>query len=199
MEQALQHAGVDYGARLAGTTAVAVLQQNELKVWQCRKGEDADAWLLQLIPALGADSIMLDAPLSLPAVYRLHPAPPDADFFYRACDREVKGMSPLFIGGLTARAIRLKAQFASQGIPVTETYPSQLARLFFSVSDGYKKGKSPSVAFLQKLQDMLPHPITSQLLSWHQVDALLAWYSGFRLSQGQAIQYGLPTEGMIIV
>jgi predicted nuclease with RNAse H fold len=199
MEQDLKHAGIDYGARLAGTTAVAVLQDNALQVWQSSKGEDADAWLLKLIPELGAGTVMLDAPLSLPAVYRLHPTPPEADFFYRACDREVKAMSPMFIGGFTARAIRLTAQFASQGIRVMETYPSQLARLLFHPEEGYKNGKAPSTAFIQKLQSMLPFPIKSELLSWHQADALLAWYSGLRLSQGQAVQYGSAAEGLIVV
>lgn len=199
MKQTLLHIGLDYGAKLAGTTAVAMLQKKELQVWQSIKGQDADAWLLKLIPELRPDTVFIDAPLSLPAVYGKLPASPIADYFYRTCDRQLQAMSPMFLGGLTARAIRLTAQLTTQGIRVIETYPAGLARLLFPTVVGYKKDTRPSPRIIDVLQEPVGFRIATDISTWHQVDAVLAWISGQRYKQGVATTYGEAPEGQIIV
>ncbi|WP_158607156.1 DUF429 domain-containing protein [Pontibacter oryzae] len=124
--------GIDYGSKLAGTTAVAMVKDNQLHLWQSQKGQDADTWLLELIRELMPKVIYIDAPLTLPSAYYQTPQNPDADFFYRQADREVRAMSPMFIGGLTARAMKLRLKLAHEGIAMLETYPSQAAKVLLN-------------------------------------------------------------------
>ena len=191
--------GVDYGAKLAGTTAAAMVVAGSLQVRQSPRGQDADVWLQHLIREWQPAVVYLDAPLTLPKVYSLPHYLPDADFFYREADREVQAMSPMFLGGLTARAIRLRTQLAARGVAVLETYPSQLAMLLFPELHGYKKDLAKLPAFTGALQGQLIHELKESPQSWHQFDALLAWLSGYRHSQGQSLLYGDPREGRIIV
>lgn len=43
-------------------------------------------------------------------------------------DRQAKDMSPMFLGGLTARAIALSKEWRKLGIAVHEAYPAALIR-----------------------------------------------------------------------
>lgn len=193
------HMGIDYGAKLAGTTTVAMAMAQQLQVWQSEQGQDADLFILNIINQLKPKVLFIDAPLTLPAVYTQTPATPAADFFYRAADREVQAMSPMFIGGLTARAIKLRTQLAAQGIGMLETYPTQLVRLLLPELPGYKKSAAALPVFAEALQHLLPYTSKEPPQSWHQLDSLLAWYSGYRHLLGQAQLYGEATEGRIIV
>jgi len=193
------HLGIDYGARLAGTTTAATLVGAQLQVWQSRRGEDADTFVHHLCDKLNTRLIFIDAPLTLPAVYAQAPATAAADYFYRAADREVQAMSPMFIGGLTARAIQLSTILAASGVAVLETYPAQLVKLLLPHLPGYKKSAAALPAFADALQHLLPYPLHTPPQNWHQLDGLLAWYSGYRHLQGQAQLYGDATEGRIIV
>lgn len=199
MPEQLLHMGVDFGSQLAGTTATAVLVDGQLHLSQSKKGQNADKWLLDLIKEVKPKVIFIDAPLTLPAVYTQTPHSPTADFFYRACDREVKAMSPMFIGGLTARAIKLRTQLATAGIAMLETYPAQLQQLQFSHLDNYKKEFTALPAYVEALQDQIKLSIATPVTNWHQLDALLAWFSGYRHAQGQSVLYGDAREGRIIV
>ena len=109
--------GIDYGAKLSGNTAVVWEEKGGLFCTQSAKGKDTDKWLGELIYSLQPEDIFIDAPLSLPAVY----SHSGSDYFYRRCDRECKAMSPMFIGGLTARAMRLKDTLSE--FNWHETYP----------------------------------------------------------------------------
>ena len=191
--------GIDYGSKLAGTTAAAMVQNNQLQTWQSIRGQNADEFLLQLIQDVQPAVVFIDAPLSLPGVYNKLPYTSEADYFYRACDREVQAMSPMFIGGLTARAIKLRTILAEQGIAVLETYPTQLARIVLPDEKGYKKDLATLPVIAQLLQDLLTYTLAQTPQNWHQFDALLAWYSGYRHINGQAILYGEAQEGRIIV
>lgn len=193
------HLGVDYGSKLAGTTAAAMVQNDVLKVWQSPRGQDADKWLQELIQDLQPAVVFIDAPLTLPKVYAHGTFTAGSDYFYRACDREVQAMSPMFIGGLTARAIRLRTMLAEHGTAVLETYPSQLAKMLFPHLSGYKKGFAPLPAYTEALQNLLPYALENAPENWHQFDSLLAWLSGYRHLQQQAILYGDAREGRIIV
>lgn len=193
------HLGVDFGSKLAGTTAAAMVQQGELHVWQCEKGNDADQWLQELVRQLKPNVVYIDAPLTLPKVYGFAAQSPAADFFYRQADREVQAMSPMFLGGLTARAMRLRAQLANQGIAMLETYPAEASRLLLPQLQGYKKDPAALPDYTAALQRILKYNLHALPRNWHQVDAILCWLSGHRHQQQQSILYGDPYEGRIIV
>lgn len=199
LSQAALIMGIDYGSKLAGTTAAAFVSDGKLLVDQSLRGQNADEWLWQLVSTVHPKVVYLDAPLSLPKVYIQGVFTPGAEYFYRACDREVQAMSPMFIGGLTARAIQLTAKLSQAGIAVLETYPSQTAKILFHHLPEYKKDLAALPNFTEALQGLLPFPLQSPPSNWHQFDSLLAWFSGYRHSQGQAILYGDATEGRIIV
>ncbi len=199
MQNPQQHLGIDFGAKLAGTTAIAATVDGQLQVWQSQPNEDADTFILNISNQLNTKLIFIDAPLTLPSVYAQVQATPASDFFFRAADREVQAMSPLFIGGLTARAIRLRTLLAAQGVALLETYPTQLVKLLFPHLNGYKKNAAALPAFAEALQHLLPFPLLEQPRNWHQFDGLLAWYSGYRHLRGEAHLYGDATEGRIIV
>ncbi len=193
-----QHLGIDYGARLAGTTAVTALLGAHLHLWQSKPKEDADSFIYTIIGQLKPNLIFIDAPLSLPGVYAQTP-PPAPDFFYRAADREVQAMSPMFIGGLTARAMQLRTQLAAQGIAMLETYPTQLVKLLLPGLPEYKKSIAALPVFSEALQHLLPYTLKEPPQNWHQFDSVLAWYSGYRHLKSQSHLYGDATEGRIIV
>ena len=118
---------MDLGNKLAGTTVICFLNEQGLPEWrQSLKNKDADAFLQKVLTELDLRALFLDAPLSLPGVYRF--GKPYEDYFYRRGDRLVKAMSPMFLAGLTARAIRLKDQLeASLLLSVMEAYPKAMA------------------------------------------------------------------------
>ncbi|MBC5992136.1 DUF429 domain-containing protein [Pontibacter cellulosilyticus] len=199
MTQLTQFVGVDYGSKLAGTTAVAFVSEERLKISQSQRGQNADDWLCQLVNSIQPKVVFIDAPLTLPKVYSQGIYTSDSEYFYRACDREVQAMSPMFIGGLTARALQLRARLSEVGISALETYPSQLAKILFKQLAEYKKSLTALPLFTEALQGLLPISLYQPPANWHQFDSLLAWYSGYRHSQGQSILYGDAKEGRIIV
>lgn len=194
----MKWAGVDYGSKMAGTTVIAWAEGPEIKLAQSASKKDADRWVKSWVTAQRPDAIYLDAPLSLPGVY----AAPDAyeDFFYRAADKDVQAMSPMFLGGLTARAMRLGRELKALQCATLEVYPGQLSKILDLDRKRYKKDK----AYLQEATDtVLAHlsdyQLTTPPSNWHQVDALLAFCSGYRHQQGLAAIYGRAAEGQIIV
>lgn len=138
------------------------------------------------------DQIFIDAPLSLPGVYR--ELPQHHDYFFRAADRALRAMSPLFLGGLTARAMQLAAT-APDPVRFFETYPSAVARRLGLGELGYKKTLPPVVEALTNHTSVAFHP--DELPTWHHVDALLAWLAGERFLRQEHDVYGTPEEGLI--
>lgn len=188
------HIGIDFGSRLAGTTAVCALVSSRLVTWKSRVKEDADEFLMAKISELRPTSVWIDAPLSLPGVYRN----PDLyqDYFYREADRQTQAMSPMFLGGLTARSMRLAALFPD--IPFYEAYPGKLAEIWGWKKDGYKKETGAIPALIRDLK-------TTTGLScgvpdnFHELDAVLAWCTGWRNAWGESLSWGNPMEGLIHV
>jgi len=181
--------GIDYGSKTAGTTALCYAGDSGFSILQSKKKEDADAWILAHVNLLRPHLVMLDAPLSLPAAY----VGGGTDFFYRRCDRELKAMSPLFIGGLTARAMQLAHGLRQQGIDVKEVYPRQVQRALFPGNRAYKKSLPAFRKLLQRVCEYTVPP----LKNWHQADAVLAWLGGWRWLHGQGHNSGDPAEGVI--
>jgi len=190
--------GIDYGSKLAGTTAIAYQQGNDLYIAQSQKRQDADKFIIAWAEKLKPSQIFIDAPLSLPIVYR-QPVP-SPDFFYRESDKLLKAMSPMFLGGLTARAMALKHKLEKLNIIFYEVYPSALARILFPDMLPYKKE-------VAKVKDFSPlassiaesYHLNNMPANSHQLDALLAWKSGYRFKHQQHQSFGQHEEGQIIV
>lgn len=188
--------GIDYGSKLAGTTVMAAWQDGNITLAASQKKQDADSMILKMAKAEQPNFIFLDAPLSLPLVYQ--GVEGYSDYFYRKADKEVKGMSPMFLGGLTARAMKLQAQLSNLNIPVYETYPALHARQFDLKSLNYKKQVQYIGGVTRFLKEQLPFDFDKKLVkSWHHVDALLALYGAFRFYKNEHKMIGDTREGII--
>lgn len=195
--------GVDYGSKLAGTTVVACYSEGCVSFYQSSKNESADDFLIAYFAqnANRNDLIALDAPLSLPLVYS-EPNPiqcANADFHFRICDREVNAMSPLFLGGLTARAMSLAAKMNQSGLKTFEVYPKMVAREEGLKVMYEKRKKEPALKkevalFLAKKYHLQLIDTPSNL---HALDALLALIGGIKISKGSAATWGNLNEGLI--
>lgn len=183
----MKHIGIDFGAKKAGTTAICFNDNNKLEVIISEKNQDADKFISSFIDSYNPSHVFIDAPLSLPAAFYGR----GDNFFYRECDVITKAMSPMFLGGLTARAISLKNQF--KNIMFIETYPKILAN-FVDICE-YKKNR---VIFVNKIETKFDIKV-GELENWHQIDSVLAFCSGLRFIEGEQEVYGNEEEGLIIV
>jgi predicted nuclease with RNAse H fold len=183
--------GIDYGSKTAGTTAIAT---SEGVLFQSEKKKDADHFVFELCEKLKPNLIALDAPLSLPGVYTELTG--FSNYHYRQCDIELKAMSPLFLGGLTARAMALAAKLRAMGIEVIESYPKAQAQRLDLDMNRYKKDMSYLPIADDLLNEFLPH---STSLNFHQLDARLALLGGVRYFSKTAQSFGNATEGLIFV
>ncbi len=187
--------GIDYGSKLAGTTAACWQDHQALHLTQSAKKQDADQWLEALIQKLNPDRVFIDAPLSLPKVFT-HPSE-SSDYFYRAADRQLGAMSPMFLGGLTARAMRLVHTCSSRTF--FETYPKAVLTELGMMEAGYKKEADLIAKLSLRVSKVSGMSLAAVPGNWHQFDALLAWTAGWRYDQGKAKSYGEAGEGLIWV
>jgi uncharacterized protein len=193
--------GVDFGAKNAGTTAVSYERSSgEILTQIVAKGVDADTWLLQTIQEIGPSYVFIDAPLSLPLVYS-RPVQ-GGDYFFREADKALQAMSPMFLGGLTARAMMLAGKLKSIGIKVFEVYPARAAKLVYNYEKQRYKSKDEQdfLWFAERLSALTSCDFKGlNQGNWHQIDSILAWYSGRRFFDGLSKTYGDPSEGLILV
>ena len=187
-------AGVDFGSKLAGTTAITYLHNGLLKIDQSAKGQDTDKWLLETIKDNHLNHLFIDAPLSLPGAFFGN----GDDFNYRKADRLISAMSPMFLGGLTARAIKLKYDLAKEAVPCIEVYPSGYIRKQPNLQTLYNK----KILFtLPKVTDeflkSILHEISDKPNNYHQLDSLICWHIGFKYLNGNTESLGDPDEGQI--
>ena len=185
--------GVDYGSKLAGTTAIYYMQDNTLHCVQSKKKQDADIWLSNFINSEGITQVYLDAPLSLPGAFRGI----NDHYFYRKCDKLTKAMSPMFLGGLTARAIKLKDSLPD--VKFVETYPAYLIKQILDWQDIYTKKEKINDRIIMKFQNLIPYEIKTKPMNWHQLDALACWYTGYRSVNEGVVTIGDSKEGLIII
>jgi len=188
-------AGVDFGSKKAGTTAMAFSVGGFIHIEQSAKNEDADLFILNLAKELKLSTLFIDAPLSLPAVYSNNEVS-SQDYFYRSADRELGAMSPMFIGGLTARAMRLVELLKPNGVKCYETYPSKKAEQLGLKKLAYKKdGLS---ACVEKIEPVFkPLKLKKEPQNWHAFDSLLALSSAYDFIKGKGYKTGDPKEGLI--
>ncbi len=185
--------GIDYGSNLAGTTVIACYDNNTLSFYSSEKKKSADTFLKEKLHELKAKKVFIDAPLSLPLAY----FDKGNDYFFRSCDKELKCMSPMFLGGLTARAMRLKNELAD--IEFIETYPSFHAKRLSLKQLNYKKQKEHIPEVLTVIKKEFPFDIPEKLASWHYVDALLCLLTAVRYTKNEHQSFGTKEEGIIIV
>jgi len=198
MNKQLHLAGIDYGSKIAGTTVIMFLHNGQLSYFQSKKKKDADEFIFQHLTAVKPAIVFIDAPLSLPGVYT--DTQQYSNYFYRKADSDLKAMSPMFLGGLTARAMQLQARLSKENIELQETYPAALARHLELKELSYKKDLKKISIILEKLNAQFSDLQISllNLTNWHQVDALLALISAWRFVNKQHEKVGYEKEGVII-
>jgi predicted nuclease with RNAse H fold len=104
----------------------------------------------------------------------------------------------MFIGGLSARAIRLKHNIEQKGIEIKETYPKTLAKQFKLKEYGYRLDKENIERCSEILdQTSLIEIDKKQIITWHHFDSLLALLSAVRYSLGLHFTHGDKEEGLI--
>ena len=187
--------GIDYGSKMAGTTVIAYLDGKALKWLASEKKKDADQMILSAITLHQPDLIAIDAPLSLPGVYT--GLKDCEDYFYREADRETKAMSPMFLGGLTARAMKLKAQVMDAQF--IEVYPVKTGRELGLEAYGFRSKEVNIPAILEALSKLTGWAIdeSDTSVTGHHIDAALALYTGLRYAQDKADSFGNLEEGLI--
>ena len=141
------------------------------------------------IKEIKPEIVYIDAPLSLPKAYYGN----GQNFHYRSADIETRAMSPMFLGGLTARAMSLKSQF--EGTHFFEVYPAYFQSKIIQ-SNHYKKDIDK---FLSDLLKKIPLPLANTPDNWHQMDALMALTSGLRHQKNKHLSIGETNEGIIII
>lgn len=187
--------GIDYGSKLAGTTVLAIFDSNTKRILlrQSSKKQDADDFVLSLLRENKADIVGIDAPLSLPGVYTGLEGNPD--FHYRAADRQAKAMSPMFLGGLTARAMKLATEIDAT---IIEVYPKLGAERYQLQERDYKRDKEAIAPCLKALVQRTELPVGElSIENWHQFDAVLALDITWRHYNNLADYYGDAKEGML--
>lgn len=192
--------GIDYGAKMAGTTVIARLyEHNKVDFFSSSKNKDADKFIVDFIKE--NEDVWLayiDAPLSLPMVYSAKI--PNGNFFYREADQATGAMSPMFLGGLTARAMQLSVKLTKQGVKVVETYPSKLAEVLCLKEKDYKKNTNQIASLCDILKERSGLEFDNSMVNtWHHFDALLCLYSAKRYETQSAMVFGNPSEGTITV
>ncbi len=185
--------GVDFGAKRSGNTAIAVCADNEVSFHQAEKGKDADSWLENCLAEFPPSLIAIDAPLSLPAGW----CGGKGDLFYRECDKELKAMSPLFLGGLTARAVNFARKLKKMKIECIETYPKAFVNL---LANGHcPEPDSDLSPVFEPLYGEVEVSLVDGVSNEHQVDALMALVVALRYERNMAKSYGRKDEGLIWV
>lgn len=185
--------GVDYGSKLAGTTVICYESSSGLSFLQSEKKKDADAFISKFLAENSRAQVFLDAPLSLPSAY----FEKGSDFFYRDCDKQTKAMSPMFLGGLTARAMKLRHRHKEHEF--FESYPAFLIKDELGYSDLYLKKSKYSADLHRKLADDFNLSFMDEPQNWHQLDALCCWLIGMRYQNKACVILGDPDEGLIYV
>lgn len=190
--------GIDYGSKLAGTTVIAYYRNEMVRFRASKHQEDADKFIVKYLEPIKPEFVFLDAPLSLPGKYSNKEF--CNDYFYREADRELGAMSPMFLGGLTARAMKLRDYLETLGIRVFETYPKQQAKILELPENKYKGNDKYIFELSSGIAENFNLNVNhNQMDTWHHFDALLAFVAGIRFLNKSHLSIGNQEEGLIIV
>jgi predicted nuclease with RNAse H fold len=190
--------GINYGCKFSGTTVICYNTFHEVRFILSSKNSDADAFILNEILHIDPDIVLIDAPLSLPGVYRHLNG--YIDYFFRMCDREMKASSPMFAGGLTARAIGLKKLLNDFGFLVYETYPRKMVEIMSLPVQIYRQKNGDLDSMLDMFMSKASITLNKRVITtWHHFDSLLAFFSGLRYMSSQNKVFGKADEGLVYV
>jgi predicted nuclease with RNAse H fold len=190
--------GIDYGSKLAGTTVIAFYQNEMVRFSASKHQEDADKFIVKYLQLMKPKFVFLDAPLSLPGKYVDKES--YSDYFYRVADRELGAMSPMFLGGLTARAMKLKDYLEKMEMTVFETYPKHQAVILELDNTMYKRDEKHIRELSKVVSDKFNLNVNyDQMKTWHHFDSLLAYIAGVRFINKAHMAIGDQEEGQIIV
>ncbi|WP_417591729.1 hypothetical protein [Owenweeksia hongkongensis] len=192
--------GIDYGSKLTGNTVISVFNDGDVFFLDMSQGVDADSFILNAAEHFMPSKIFIDAPLSLPGVYRNLPG--FNNYHFRKADLELNAMSPMFLGGLAARAIELKSRLKSLGLKVFETYPIVMANQLKLRDCDYKGSLQNLSSCAQEVINILPASINidkDDIKTWHHLDALLALISAINSLFKKPRTYGHREEGLIYI
>jgi predicted nuclease with RNAse H fold len=190
--------GINYGCKYSGTTVICHNTFHEVRFILSPKNSDADEFLLNEIIHIDPDIVLINAPLSLPGVYRHLGG--CIDYFFRKCDSEMKASSPMFTGGITARAIGLKRQLNSFGYQVYETYPRKMVEVLSLPVHIYRQKIADLDSMLDIFMTRASIALNKRLITtWHHFDSLLAFISGLRYMTRQNEVFGKEDEGLVYV
>ena len=181
--------GIDFGAQFSGNSVIAHLTNNEVQLIQVAKKQHTDTWLKAIVEKINPNAVYIDAPLSLPIAYHGQ----GQNFHYRQADIDTRAMSPMFLGGLTARAMNLKNTL--KHIPFFEVYTAFFQSEIIK-SNHYKKDIE---LFLSELLDKTSVQLADTPTNWHQTDAIMALLSGLRHHHNKHLEIGDINEGIIII
>jgi predicted nuclease with RNAse H fold len=191
--------GIDYGSKTAGTTVICYgYHPDRLNLVGTSVKQDADQFLQLMLLNIKPELVCIDAPLSLPGIY--HNLPGCTDYFYRHADKALNAMSPMFLGGLTARAIKLKNEPSLNGIKFLEAYPGGFVREF-KLQDSYnKKEKALTPQFIEILKHKFDVNLPAfEIPNWHYADALICWLIAYRIKNKTNQSFGQLHEGLIYI
>lgn len=192
--------GIDFGSKLTGSTVIAIFQHPRILFMDVDKGVDADGFILNAADHFKPSHVFIDAPLSLPGVYKNIKG--CNNYHFRHADLDLKAMSPMFLGGLAARAMQLKNQLEENGAEVFETYPRILANRFDLPSIGYKGSNQGLKCCRSQIVERFHEDIeinACDITTWHHLDALMALMSAMNFDQGCADSFGREDEGLIFI
>ncbi len=192
--------GIDYGSKLTGNTVIAIYKDNEIVFMDVDKGVDADNFIYNAAEHFRPELVFIDAPLSLPGVYANLSG--FDNYHFREADLELTAMSPMFLGGLAARAMELKNSLEELGLKVVETYPRISANRLKLKTQGYKGSltglKSCAKTIKERLNPRLKMDL-NDIRTWHHLDALLALMSAMNFDLGKSEAFGDAREGQIVI
>ena len=190
--------GINYGYKYSGTTVICYNTFHEVRFILSSKNSDADTFIMNEVLHIDPDIVLINAPLSLPGVYKHING--YADYFFRKCDSEMQAVSPMFVGGLTARAIGLKKQLNDFGFQVFETYPRQMLELLSLPVQIYKHRLADLEWMLDIFMKTACITLNKKLITtWHHFDSLLAFFSGLRYMSQESRVFGKADEGLVYV
>lgn len=192
--------GIDYGSKLTGNTVISVFHEGSIFFLDMDKGVDADSFILNAAEHFMPTKIFIDAPLSLPGVYRNLPG--FNNYHFRKADLELSAMSPMFLGGLAARAIELKERLQALGLNAFETYPKILANRLKLKNCDYKGSQQSLPGCAEEVLKALPESIKidkNEIKTWHHLDALLALISAINSLFRKPETFGHKEEGLIYI
>jgi predicted nuclease with RNAse H fold len=184
--------GIDYGGKTTGNCALAYIENGRIVSVQIPKTKNPDLEIKKFIQERKIELVFIDAPLSLPIAY-MNPKLGN-NFHYRQADIETKAMSPMFLGGFTARAIELKSNL--EPIIVKETYPKQFLKLF---DLNYTEATAKETLKTAVTKTEFNFSIKTNISIKHQFDAILALCSALRYVNGLCTTYGNEREGLIYI